>query len=84
MKICISPVFAAAFVESVRFRGNDADVPRMVVDTPVEDVEPVCNRCGQGARKRCANCEKARYCSRDCQRLDWSEHKKVCGSKNSK
>ena len=28
--------------------------------------------------KRCLQCKKAEYCSKDCQRADWKGHKKVC------
>jgi hypothetical protein len=27
----------------------------------------------------CGRCKMVRYCAADCQRQDWSEHKKVCG-----
>ena len=27
---------------------------------------------------RCSRCHFAKYCSVDCQRKDWSEHKKIC------
>ncbi|KAJ3068000.1 hypothetical protein HDU98_008814 [Podochytrium sp. JEL0797] len=31
--------------------------------------------------QRCGGCQRVRYCSRECQRADWKEHKKVCGVK---
>ncbi|KAI6191496.1 Protein arginine N-methyltransferase 7 [Aphelenchoides bicaudatus] len=37
-----------------------------------------CSYCGQAnASKCCSNC-KVVYCSADCQKSDWSSHKKVC------
>ncbi|KAJ7184943.1 hypothetical protein C8R46DRAFT_1186200 [Mycena filopes] len=29
--------------------------------------------------KECAGCLRVRYCSRECQKSDWQEHKKFCG-----
>src|SRR5262249_25588097 len=34
-----------------------------------------------GEFKLCAKCRIARYCSADCQRLAWKDHKAVCGTK---
>lgn len=33
------------------------------------------------ALKRCGKCQKAFYCSQECQKTDWSSHKRVCVSK---
>lgn len=35
-----------------------------------------------GNLKACAKCQTTRYCSRDCQKAHWKEHKKIC-SKNA-
>lgn len=32
--------------------------------------------------RRCAGCKIPYYCSRQCQKADWKEHRKVCSSKN--
>lgn len=39
-----------------------------------------CSGCGTGALglRRCGGCLQAQYCSVECQRLHWPEHKKVC------
>ncbi|KAK7090338.1 uncharacterized protein [Littorina saxatilis] len=39
-----------------------------------------CKKCGRHARemKRCGKCEEVTYCSRDCQRGDWTAHKVTC------
>jgi len=45
-----------------------------------------CSKCGvteselQKVTKLCSRCKKARYCSVECQKEDWQEHKKVCQS----
>ena len=41
-----------------------------------------CQYCGKNGSKRCARCETARYCSRECQAKDWKEHKLVCQPKS--
>ena len=39
-----------------------------------------CNTCGKMDTnlKKCGACGRSWYCSQDCQRKDWKEHKKVC------
>ena len=41
-----------------------------------------CDGCGKSCvterLKQCTNCQGVRYCSRDCQRNDWKNHKKMC------
>ena len=39
-----------------------------------------CNSCGKIASnlKKCGACGRSWYCSQECQRKDWKEHKKVC------
>ena len=42
--------------------------------------EEACFNCGKaGAAKRCIRCRAAVYCSKECQRGAWKEHKKICG-----
>lgn len=33
--------------------------------------------------KRCAGCQTTFYCSRECQKQDWKQHKRVCASQAS-
>ncbi|KAI0741566.1 hypothetical protein C8Q80DRAFT_1123435 [Daedaleopsis nitida] len=45
-----------------------------------------CHYCGEASRayaklKRCSGCELVMYCSKECQRRAWPEHKAVCRSK---
>lgn len=45
-----------------------------------------CHNCGKGKKEdgkelmKCSRCRIARYCSSECQRGNWKEHKKVCGT----
>ncbi|KAG9237130.1 MYND domain protein [Amylocarpus encephaloides] len=33
--------------------------------------------------KRCAKCQTTTYCSRECQKADWKNHKKICSSNSA-
>jgi hypothetical protein len=42
-----------------------------------------CTNCGRSSKdgkvfSACGKCKKARYCSQECQKVDWKTHKKVC------
>ena len=40
---------------------------------------PQCAKCGNTDNlKRCAKCHTTQYCTRECQKADWKEHKKTC------
>jgi len=39
-----------------------------------------CVSCGKEGTKLCAQCGVARYCSRECQKADWLNHKTQCKS----
>ena len=40
----------------------------------------LCLLCDKEGSLRCAGCKEARYCSNDCQKVDWSTHKLLCKS----
>jgi len=39
---------------------------------------PECAKCGKVGMKRCGRCQMRWYCSPECQRVDWKQHKKRC------
>ncbi|KAB5592330.1 MYND finger protein [Ceratobasidium theobromae] len=77
----ISPLFGVSYLEVIA--GPAAKMHD--VRKPISWGEPpdVCWQCG-GLRlgkqlKRCQQCKKARYCSKECQELHWkAEHKLMC------
>ena len=37
-----------------------------------------CMKHSECSLKKCAGCNVARYCDRECQKADWSSHKNIC------
>ena len=77
VQAAISPSFSVPFVEQ-SFEGNDTTELAAHCETG-------CRLCGKGNSDdggkgllRCSRCLAVRYCSVECQRADWKEHKKVC------
>ncbi|KAL8675573.1 MAG: hypothetical protein Q9168_000085 [Polycauliona sp. 1 TL-2023] len=50
-------------------------VPPAKAKTPAPEI---CATCLKVARVKCAECKCTWYCSRDCQRTDWTFHKHLC------
>lgn len=52
---------------------------------PPRQAKYMCSGCfREKATKRCARCKITRYCSVECQRRDWEEHRKRCEKRNDK
>lgn len=77
----ITPENFAAYFNSVKQAADDPTWK--VVKCPLQDVL-VCERCevddgaGERALLRCGACKCVYYCSADCQREDWRDHKAAC------
>lgn len=39
-----------------------------------------CRACGKEGSMACSRCKRVRYCSKECQRADWRDHKKACNA----
>lgn len=55
--------------------------PSIIMADPISSLQNQCWKCSAvpeagSTFKVCARCRKASYCSRDCQKADWKEHKK--------
>ncbi|EGO03119.1 hypothetical protein SERLA73DRAFT_176639 [Serpula lacrymans var. lacrymans S7.3] len=52
---------------------------RMGEDAPLDDKRcEGCSKKAEGRIKQCSNCHTVRYCSTECQRADWQNHKSKC------
>ena len=61
--------YLATFIQPLYFDGF----------IPDPDVVGACRHCGkEGAQRRCGRCHTAPYCSAECQRADWPDHKSMC------
>ena len=66
-----------------------AAIAMVGADAYVPDQLHSCNACGTteamlGDYQRCGGCKDIFYCSPECQKTDWSKHKKSCKRKNKK
>ena len=45
-----------------------------------ESEEKTCGSCNQPSKTKCSRCKLIYYCGVDCQKKDWTSHKKFCKS----
>lgn len=38
-----------------------------------------CKQCDKNTSMYCSKCQQVYYCSKECQKTDWNEHKHICG-----
>ncbi|KAL8748220.1 MAG: hypothetical protein Q9184_007495 [Pyrenodesmia sp. 2 TL-2023] len=81
-RIALSPVFPVPYVEARA--GLDHDLPA-TQSGPQTGAQPTpsslrCENCNESSTqlKNCAACGKAKYCSKECQRVAWKAHKLEC------
>lgn len=47
-------------------------------ESGVKDDIGLCQKCEKDASTKCTGCRKVFYCSKECQKLHWNDHKDVC------
>ena len=82
-RVALYPVFATVSRGSAVKRSlQTPSATSTIAVKPLRSEEhgPGCNHCGTiGSNlKHCGRCGIARYCSPECQKAEWKEHKKVC------
>lgn len=73
-RAALSPLFAPAEA----FSGT----PKTATAAAAAAATRGCGKCGKKseALMKCSRCHKVAYCSKDCQRLDWKNHKRACSA----
>ena len=46
----------------------------------LDEDQDICATCNKAAETKCTNCRKVFYCSKECQKRHWKEHKYDCKS----
>jgi tetratricopeptide (TPR) repeat protein len=70
--------------KSLTLDGTNEDL--QLLKLQIEDIIDLikCSRCGNpDTTSVCSGCHVQSYCSRECQKADWSEHKKTCEAPSS-
>jgi MYND finger len=79
VRAAISPSFSVPFVEPVKVPPSAQNIP-----TPEDlngDCCKICKKVKSSTGTKlltCARCHMVKYCSVECQRADWKDHKKFC------
>ena len=50
----------------------------MAIPRDTKEMSLLCLNCGAPGKKKCSVCRVARYCSSECQRAHWKQHKIAC------
>ena len=82
-RVALYPIFSTLSTDSAVKKALQA--PSAASTIPVRPLrsreqEPKCSHCGTVGDnlKHCGRCGIARYCSQECQKAEWKEHKKTC------
>lgn len=76
--------FVLKMWENIIKKGYNSNIPKngsYAVAVDADTMEIQCIKCGgkgDTKLKKCGKCKLAHYCSTDCQKQHWAEHKLVC------
>jgi len=51
---------------------------KKATDDLIKKYKGFCGSCSKFATQKCEKCESVYYCSKECQKLNWKEHKQLC------
>ncbi|EKM79834.1 hypothetical protein AGABI1DRAFT_18833, partial [Agaricus bisporus var. burnettii JB137-S8] len=80
-RIALAPIFPVTYLEDVTEQGlKTALKSRDDTSTATPRSSNGCQNCGKTGTKlsNCSACQSVKYCSKDCQLVDWMTHKSVC------
>mmetsp|Transcript_32109 Transcript_32109/g.78018 ORF Transcript_32109/g.78018 Transcript_32109/m.78018 type:complete len:759 (-) Transcript_32109:2558-4834(-) len=80
-----SPEKAPEIIQRLEWISRSVNAMKSRAETGIDSLG-ACGNCGnmdrsdgfQKALMRCTRCKSIHYCSKECQRADWKQHKKVC------
>jgi MYND finger len=86
--IALFPIFGVPYLEELRDRTGVGSFAGEIEELEISDNgqndsgiqiggNVLCKCCQKVATKRCAKCN-VKYCSKECQRQDWKQHKTAC------
>jgi hypothetical protein len=73
-------------LETANARFDEEHKKRELLQLDIKDEDKVCEACGAVKRKDgsplllCGRCKQVKYCSRECQKERFKEHKVACGN----
>lgn len=77
VRAAISPSFAVPFVEQIFAKFDEVIAAANARDDACQKCQRDKSNSG-GSLLKCSRCHVVKYCSADCQKADWKEHKKMC------
>jgi len=66
-------------------KGYDEILAKEIADAKEKSQQKSCSngKCSKAGTKRCTSCSQAFYCSKECQKEDWKNHKPICKKKDN-